>query len=136
MAAFLYALPAVPLFAAAVQDWRTRKVRDLWWVLITLISILIAWLEKAWLHHLLGFLLLGIPILIFSVITDGAGGGDVKLCMALGALVGVWQGYLILALALVILIVCLKLRKRSRGAFAPPLFAAYAAFLCMAIFIA
>lgn len=81
----------------------------------------------------MGLLLCGLPILLVSISLQKGfiGGGDIKLCAALGAFLGPLDGLLVLSGAVIFLSVfCLVKRAwRVRVPFAPFVFPAYVTFI-------
>lgn len=68
---------------------RTVPVKINIFILILAIPILI--LDRAnWLSHLIGFFSISVPLLIIALVSNGMGGGDIKLFAVCGLLLG-WQ---------------------------------------------
>lgn len=83
-------------------------------------------------HALLGGVMIGVPLLLLAVCFDkGIGGGDVKLCAALGVLLGVVDGLLVICGGLIFLSLY-SILTRAHGKhipFAPFLFFVYCIYL-------
>jgi len=83
-------LPISLLFAASIQDFRTREVSDSFSIAIllsALISIAAGWWQLAWLAAGLG-VLVGMLLTSPLFYLGGFGGADVKLVASLGAWFG------------------------------------------------
>ena len=85
------------LFLAAVMDMRTRTIPDWLAVLVALTSML-----PPGQPNLLG-VLAGLPLLLAGITIGGIGGGDVKLMVACGLVLGASQALTGLFLALCLL---------------------------------
>lgn len=115
-----------PLSFAALWDFRHRIIPDWTVFLIFSCAVLnIALGQAALLPCVLGMAAVGIPLLITASREAGIGGGDVKLCAALGALLGLEKVLLLLTLALLILTISGKLRKKNSLPFAPYVWGAF-----------
>lgn len=120
-------LAAAILAVTAWKDWVTRTVPD---ALILLLAVCGA-AKAAWggstLSALAGLVVCGLPPLIVSLVLKRGfiGGGDVKLCAALGWLLGPVNGILVILLALIGLSGYGLLRGRTAVPFAPFVFPAY-----------
>jgi leader peptidase (prepilin peptidase)/N-methyltransferase len=76
--------------AAGLCDLRTRKIPDIFSILITLLGILHLIAAPANIgDHVLGMFILSIPMLLLAVRFRGLGGGDIKLSAACGLFLGV-----------------------------------------------
>lgn len=78
---------------------------------------------------LYGFFGVGIPMLIYSIIDDGMGGGDVKLCASIGAVIGILGGYFVIVIAMALFITAMLIRQRKHGPFVPSLFFSYLIYI-------
>ena len=76
---------------------------------------------------------IGIPLWLTAAKGGGIGGGDVKLCAALGALLGLEKMLFLLILALLSLTASGKLRKKRRLPFAPFVWGAFYILLVVEI---
>lgn len=120
-------LAAAILAVTAWQDWATRTIPD---ALILLLAVCGA-AKAVWGGHplsaLSGLALCGLPPMIVSLVLKHGfiGGGDVKLCAALGWLLGPINGILVILLALIGLSGYGLLRKHQAVPFAPFVFPAY-----------
>lgn len=115
-----------PLSFAALWDFRHRIIPD--WTVFLIFScaaLNIASGQAALLPCIFGMAAVGIPLLITASREDGIGGGDVKLCAALGALLGLERMLFLLILALLSLTVSGKLRKKKSLPFAPFVWGAF-----------
>ena len=130
----LHAAALVPLLFAARQDWKSKKISDRWCALILGAAAALASWKGEWLFHIKGFLVIGIPLLLYATaVKNGVGGGDVKLSAAVGALVGAGAGIGCLFFSLLLLVVHLKIRREQHGAFAPYLFVAYFSYFVISV---
>lgn len=117
----------MPLAAASRWDVKTRTIPSKWMVLLFCCGGLRALLAHTWWTAILGALVCGFPVLCVSItLTRGyIGGGDVKLCAALGLLLGPVDGYMVILLALIFLSAYGLLRRKMELPFAPFVFPAY-----------
>lgn len=122
---------AVPLLAAAWADWRTRTIPDASVFLIAACGVMnMAVNGFPPLRALAGLLLLGAPLLLYGLLLPtGIGGGDIKLCAALGLLLGPLAGGVMLVLALLLTALYGLCRGAGAVPFAPFLLPAYAVIL-------
>lgn len=122
---------AVPLLAAAWADWRTREIPDACVFLIAACGVMnIALNGFPALRAVAGLLLLGAPLLLYGLLLpSGIGGGDIKLCAALGLLLGPLAGGVMLVLALLLTALYGLCRRTGAVPFALFLLPAYAVIL-------
>ena len=104
-----------PLLYAAFWDGTRRKIPDWTSMLIAACGFTNAALgHQTWLSAIAGGVLIGGALLGFSLSKNGIGGGDIKLCAALGVLYGLSGGLTIVVVALVLLIaVCLLWHEKA-----------------------
>lgn len=109
-----------PLSYAALSDFQRRIIPDRTVFLIFSCALLNVALGQVTLFScVLGAAAIGGAILLAAGANMGIGGGDVKLCAALGALLGVEKMLIVLIAALLSLIVSGKLQKKTSLPFAP-----------------
>ena len=131
MAVYLI-LAGVPLYLAARQDARKGIVYDRWWILIVICAVVGTFMgHQTPIRLVYGFVVMGVPLLTYAVLDggDGMGGGDVKLCASMGALVGLLSGYLIFVIALLCFLLFLLFTRKKHGPFIPSLFIAYLIYI-------
>lgn len=119
-------LAFLPLSFAALFDFRRRIIPS--WTVFLIISCAafnIAVGVSTPRDSILGLLIVGIFLLFAAARLGGIGGGDVKLCAALGALLGLERMLALLILALLALIICGSLQKKKSMPFAPFLWGAF-----------
>lgn len=134
MTDLVYCAALLPLSWAAVRDGKRRVIPNGAAISLLLLAVLRAWLAGAWAAMLFGLLLTGLPLLLAAVLWDtGIGGGDVKLCAALGALLGAQAAYAVIACSLLSLILWGMVRRRRTAPFAP--FVPIPYFLILAFWI-
>lgn len=100
---WIYLLAGLVLAALAWQDGLSHKLPDPLILLLALCGVIRGIWDGQLLEGAVGLLICGLPILILSVTLrrgKGIGGGDVKLCAALGFLLGPLDGYMVILLAL------------------------------------
>lgn len=126
-------LGAAPLAVAAWWDGKNRQIPNIC-ILATLAcagtNVFTGWL--LWQQAILGLLVIGGLMLICATrpsTYSAIGGGDVKLCATLGALVGLVDGLFVLAIALVAMLLYALVTRKKTLPLAPFLFGAYAAIL-------
>lgn len=112
----------LPLAIAAAFDLRRRAIPD-WCCLLTALAALPI-LPGRLLPALAGALGLALLLLLPALRTDGIGGGDIKLCAALGLSTGLCVGLEVLLLALALLLLFGALLRARSLPFAPFLFLA------------
>lgn len=125
-------LAGIILAAIALQDGISHIIPGYMLALLLGCGVIHGFWEQVLLQGLLGFALCGLPILILSIIfPDGIGGGDSKLCAALGFLLGPIEGCLVILLSLILLCIWgIFQRKRGQGIpFGPFVFPAYMAVI-------
>lgn len=77
------------LIVAGGIDLNTMEIPDILHLWILGLGILMVCLEPSRLvAHVIGLFVLSIPMLLLSLLTDGFGGGDIKLCGACGLFLG------------------------------------------------
>jgi len=123
-----------PLSFAALWDFRHRIIPD--WTVFLIFScaaLNFAIGQTAFLPCAIGMAAIGIPLWLTAAKGGGIGGGDVKLCAALGALLGLEKMLFLLILALLSLTASGKLRKKRRLPFAPFVWGAFYILLVVEI---
>jgi len=125
-------LACFPLLAATVTDLRRRTIPDGAAYLIAACAALnVATGALPPLAALAGLLAVGFPVLLFAALDGGMGGGDVKLILALSALLGAVPMLWLLTAALLLFVPIGKLSKAHSLPFAPFLGGAF--FILQAI---
>lgn len=118
-----------PLAVATWCDLRSRTIPD-WCCLAVagcgMLRILGGYMAMS--EAVLSGLVLGAIMLVGALVTDGIGGGDVKLCAALGLAAGL-HGLEIVVWGVLVLVAVGKLCKLKELPFAPFLMWAYTIFL-------
>lgn len=113
------------MIIAAYIDIKKRIIPDcIHLMLLVLGAIKIITAELALAQSLLGFFVIGIPLLVIGLFTNGIGGGDIKLCACTGFALGWDKTVLALLLSLFLFILfsgILKIQKKKAEslAFAP-----------------
>ncbi len=99
---WIYLLAGIILAAAAWQDAVSHTIQKYVIVLLLVCGVLRGIWEQKLLDGAIGLFACGVPILLLSVTPrhGDIGGGDVKLCAALGALLGPFNGSLVILIAL------------------------------------
>lgn len=115
---FTALVATIPLTLAGWQDARKREIPLYSIVSLLILAVLrVVLREGTALSAVSGLLLIGGPLLLAAVLLDDGrciGGGDVKLCAALGALLGPLDCLILIALAAVLLAAsALILRKKA-----------------------
>jgi len=126
-----FGLLAVMLIGAAVTDWRSGRILNVWTypaILIGLVYWIVAGFAtggltqaQAWGLAATGAMLAGLIPMAIIFAAGGLGGGDVKLMAAVGALSGNWAcvlgtavyGFLIAGLMALIVMVQRRIVKRT-----------------------
>ncbi len=116
----IYCLLISALLVIAVIDWRTFEIPLGINVFILILGVIATVLERGqWLSHLLGLVVVSVPLLIAYLVTKGRGigGGDIKLMFAAGLVLG-WQltlvGFMIgSVLAIVIHMLRMQISKKD-----------------------
>lgn len=117
-------------------DIDTFMIFDRFHVLIAILAILrIITFNHSWIDHLIGALVISVPYLILATLTQGMGGGDIKLVAALGLYLGVRPMIMSFMLTSIIggvyAIAILLTKKKSMKAQLP-----YGPFICIGAYIA
>lgn len=123
-----------PISCAAFFDFKQHRIPD-WTVFLLLCcaAFNIAAGQAALLPSMLGFLAAGCPLWLIAAGGNDLGGGDVKLCAALGALLGLEKMLWLLILALLCLTISGKVRKKASLPFAPYVWGAFYILLTVEI---
>ena len=121
----------------AMIDFDTMEIFDRFhFMLLALAAVHIFFISTLGItSHLIGFLIISVPLYLIAVLTNGIGGGDIKL-MAVGgfllgyqaSLVAFFIGALVGGLVAVYLLLTKQTQMKSLIAFGP--------YLCIGIFIA
>lgn len=124
------------LISIAMIDIDTMEIKDRFQILLLVLAIInLLFTSLPLFDHLIGFFIISIPFYIIAILTDGIGGGDIKLIAIGGLLLGykaTLVAFLIAAVSGSILALYLLIFKKSdrkaQLAFGP--------FLCVGIYIA
>ena len=109
-----------PLSCAAVLDFRRRIIPNWTVLLIFCCAILnIAAGALTLQEAVLGTVVTGVIFLLTAMHRNGIGGGDVKLCAALGAVLGLERMLFLTVLALLALVIGGKINKQDSMPLAP-----------------
>jgi len=123
-----------PLSFAALWDFRHRIIPD--WTVFLIFScaaLNFAIGQTALLPCAIGMAAIGVPLWLTAAKGGGIGGGDVKLCAALGALLGLEKMLFLLILALLSITASGKLKKKRSLPFAPFVWGAFYILLVVEI---
>jgi len=113
-------LALFPLSCAAVLDFRRRIIPNWTVLLIFCCAILnIAAGALTLQEAVLGTVVTGAIFLLTAMHRNGIGGGDVKLCAALGAVLGLERMLFLTVLALLALVIGGKINKQNSMPLAP-----------------
>lgn len=124
------------LLIITMIDIDTMEIYDTFQVILLILAI--AYITQSGLplgDHLIGFFIISVPFYIIAIITNGMGGGDIKL-IAMGGLLLGWKATLIAffiasvigGIVAVLLVVLKQQGRKSLIAFGP--------YLCLGIYIA
>lgn len=124
-----------PLSYAALSDFRRRIIPDSTIFLIfSCAAMNVAVGCTSLLTCAIGAFAVGFPLLWLAAAGEiGIGGGDVKLCAAMGALLGLEKMLWLLILALLCLTISGKVRKKASLPFAPYVWGAFYILLTVEI---
>lgn len=124
------------LIIIAMIDIDTMEIYDRFQIMILLLAIpYMIWISpNPFISHVIGFFIISIPFYVIAIITNGIGGGDIKLIAIAGLLLG-WQSTLVTffissllgGFVAIFLLITKKQEKQSLIAFGP--------YLCIGIFI-
>lgn len=132
----LYSLVSCILLVIAVIDIDTMEIHDRMHVLIGIIAGILLYVSAGdMLYHILGALIVSVPLYVLMVISKGGvGGGDIKLMAASGLLLGAFEivlamiiGSISAGLIAFLLILTKRRTRKDVIAFGP--------YLCAGIFI-
>lgn len=124
------------LISITMIDIDTMEIKDRFQILLLIIAIINIFVSpNSIIEHFIGFFIISIPFYIIAILTDGIGGGDIKLIAIGGLLLGykaTLVAFFIAAVSGSILAIYLLIFKKSdrkaQIAFGP--------FLCIGIYIA
>ncbi len=135
--AFAIALPlTLILIIIAFIDIDTMEIYDRFQIMILILALLNLFVSPlSIIDHITGFFIISIPFYIIAWLTDGMGGGDIKLIAIAGLLLG-YQATLVAffvsiilgALMALYLLIVKKSSGKAQLAFGP--------FLCIGIYVA
>jgi leader peptidase (prepilin peptidase)/N-methyltransferase len=117
-------------------DIDTMEIYDTFQVILFILAIAFITQSKLPLgDHLIGFFIISVPFYIIALITNGMGGGDIKL-IAMGGLLLGWKATLVAffiasitgGLVAILLVILKQQGRKSLIAFGP--------YLCLGIFFA
>lgn len=100
---WIYLLAGLVLVALAWQDGISHTLPDPLILLLVFCGVIRRIWDGQLLGGVIGILICGLPILVLSVILrhgTGIGGADVKLCAAMGLLLGPLDGSMVMLIAL------------------------------------
>lgn len=115
------------LVAMAFVDIDTKEILYTFMIVIALCGAASFFVPQevpvVWWERLLGMAVVSVPMLILALITGGMGGGDVKLYVAIGLLLG-WKLTLVSALIAIVLggigaVLLIALKKAKKGSEMP-----------------
>lgn len=129
----IFTLLCVYFFGISRQDIQRREISNCAPVVLILASPFVSTVPLS--ERILGLFGLLIPLAAVSIITNGFGMGDVKLCAAFGWTLGAFTAYCALAAALTAAVLAGKITHQKRLPLAPFLCGAgMAAILIMEAF--
>lgn len=105
---------ATLLIAASISDIKTKKIPNMYTVPAYLIGLALAYTISL---REMGLRFVGSAIffVIFAVIIQAMGAGDVKLCMALITICGIKPAMITLLIAAVLMILCGVIKNRKNA---------------------
>jgi leader peptidase (prepilin peptidase) / N-methyltransferase len=134
---FIIAIPLILLLIIITMiDIDTMEINDRFQIGLLIIAIFSLFYTKLpIMDHLLGFFVISVPFYIIAILTEGIGGGDIKLIAIGGLLLGykatLVAFFIAIILGSILAIYLLTIKKSNRKtqlAFGP--------FLCVGIYIA
>lgn len=131
-----HVLSLLPLAVAAWTDAESRRIPDACSAAVLVLGVGHAIALGRWMEAVLGAAVIGGLFLIGAVALDSGqaiGGGDVKLCAALGALLGAIPGLIMIATSLAAMLIYGGIRRCKSAPFAPFLFPVYVIFLILEV---
>ena len=113
----IFTLLCVYFFGISRQDVQRREISNCAPVVLILASPVVSTVPLP--ERILGLFGLLIPLAAVSIITNGFGMGDVKLCAAFGWTLGAFTAYCALAAALTAVVLAGKITHQKRLPLAP-----------------
>lgn len=117
------------LSAIALTDWKTRRIPNRFHWMILLLAAAELWLQPALTmsDHIVGGVIVSVPMLLLSLIAHGSfGGGDIKLMAVSGLFLGTKATICAMIFAIlsggfysVVMLKCGKYKKKDQFAFGP-----------------
>lgn len=136
-AKLMIALPlCLLLIVITMIDIDTLEIYDRFQILLLVLAITNMFLsDLPWIDHVIGFFIISIPFYIIAILTNGMGGGDIKLVAIAGLLLG-YQGILVTffistltgSIYAIYLLVIRKTGRKTQLPFGP--------FLCVGVYTA
>lgn len=125
----IWIVGGIVLGITALQDAEEYTISNYGIALLLLCGVANIVRHGSWLDALAGLAICGIPILAISLLIRRGyiGGGDVKLCGALGFFLGSWLGSMVILVALMLMSAYGLMRHKGNRPipFAPFVFPAY-----------
>ncbi len=122
-------LSILPLTWLAWEDVRSRRIPNEGIILLLMCGLIKMGLgELRIIYGIYGLMALGVPVFLLAILLGhGAaiGGGDVKLCAAIGFLLGPLVGCMTIYIAVLLLALCGLIIRRKALPFAPFVLTAY-----------
>ena len=120
----------------AMIDIDTMEIFDRFHVMILILGLIMLLITPLpWIDHVIGFFIISVPFYIIAIITNGIGGGDIKLVAVAGLLLGYQSMLVAFIFASVIggsvavyLLATKQQNRKSLIAFGP--------YLCIGIYLA
>ena len=124
------------LVTISIIDFDTYEIYDRFQIMLLILSLSTLFISKlSYWEHFIGFFIISVPLYLIAVLTDGIGGGDIKLMAIAGLMLGYqstlvafFVGTLIGSIYAIYLLRFKSASRKSQLAFGP--------FLCLGIFIA
>jgi len=124
------------LVIISIIDFDTYDIYDRFQIMMLFLALLaLSQSQISYLEHFFGFFIISVPLYIIAVLTNGIGGGDIKLMAIAGLMLGYkstlvafFVGTLIGSIYAIYLLRFKSASRKSQLAFGP--------FLCLGIFVA
>ncbi|MEG2053758.1 MAG: A24 family peptidase [Oscillospiraceae bacterium] len=107
------------LIYAAIKDCKYLIIPNSVPIAITFLAIIKNTITRSFGESLFAVTIIAIPIFVLAVLTDGIGGGDVKVIASICLFYGFWNSIFVLTISLIMQLIYMKTVRIKSTFFAP-----------------